>query len=84
MANMRNDEMRRFDGDMPGKELTLEFKMTMGEATDYRITDQLGREVTLADARRLWESGSLSDWNGAFQRLARNDFDIEKTMKEVN
>ena len=43
----------------------------------YRIVDEHKREVSQDEARKLWESGKLSDWNQAFHRLATQfNFDL--------
>ena len=45
-----------------------------------RITDQDGDVVSVKEARKIYESGKLDDWNMAFDRLARHfDFDLEAT-----
>lgn len=37
--------------------------------------------MTLEDAKAAWNSGDISNCNLAFERLARNDFDIEALLQ---
>ena len=48
----------------------------------YTITDQNGVEYTPEQARELFDSGKLTDYNQAFDRLAHDfDFNINE-LKE--
>ena len=52
-------------------------------AGDYSIRNEYGTVVSVEDARKLWESGTLEDWNLAFARLAqRCNFDVEAVKRE--
>jgi hypothetical protein len=49
-------------------------------ASDYRITKMVGNSkatVTLEEAKALYETGAVEDYNLAFGRLIHNKFDIE-------
>lgn len=44
----------------------------------YVIKNQAGEVVPIDDAKAIFESGELDDWNIAFDRLARQfHFDVE-------
>ena len=46
-------------------------------------SDQFGEvSITITEARDLWRAGKVTDCNLAFNRLARNDFDIKATLQE--
>lgn len=67
------DRARRMGDAMRITELNLYLN-----ASDYTITDDTRKTYTPEQARKLWESGKVSNYNLSFYRLASNDFDIEK------
>lgn len=55
-------------------------KLYVESASDYRITKVVGKAITtisLAEARELYDSGQVDDFNYAFARLVHNNFDLE-------
>ena len=59
----------------------IERSLCLNSASDYSIDDENGNKVTIDEARRLWDSGVINNWNIAFARLVANCFDIEKTKQ---
>lgn len=57
--------------------MTKPIALFVNSATDYSIVDGKNRPVTIEDAKRLYESGAVQDYNIAFRRLAELNFDIE-------
>lgn len=53
-------------------------------ASDYRITKMVDTEmmtISLPEAKALYASGVVKDYNIAFGRLVDNDFDVEAVKK---
>jgi hypothetical protein len=44
---------------------------------EVSITNEKGEPVLLEEAKRLWESGSLNDYNLALRRFASLDWNYE-------
>jgi hypothetical protein len=48
------------------------------DSNQNKIYDENGRELSIDEARQLWESGQIEDCNLSFKTLAFFDFDFEK------
>ncbi len=48
------------------------------------IRDNQGTEYTPEEAKQAYEAGKFNNWNRSFMRLANNDFDVEKTLRELD
>jgi hypothetical protein len=49
-------------------------------ASDYRIILQVGKAdaaISLNGARKMWEAGEADDWNMAFDRLVKMNWDLD-------
>ena len=48
------------------------------EHAERRIVDQDREKVSLKKAKKVFEAGTLTDFNLAMQQLANHSFDMEK------
>jgi hypothetical protein len=62
---------------------TNSLTLFLHSGSDYRITDQDGRAYTTEEAKAAWQAGKVTDYNGAFYRLAVHcDFDVEIVKRQ--
>ena len=50
----------------------------------FTICDDASKEITLDEAKSLWETGQIKDSNLSFQRLANMNFDITALKQFYN
>jgi hypothetical protein len=44
---------------------------------NYRFVDEVGKSLTLEEARALWETGTVKEYNFSLRRLVSFDWDVK-------
>ncbi len=56
-------------------------EMYLNSSTDFSIEDDKGKTYTPEEARAVAESGNMRNCNIAFQRLMREDYNLDAVKK---
>lgn len=56
-------------------------ELYLHSGTDFTITDERGEKYSVRRAKEFFETGAVKNYNLAFWRLVRNNFDLEKTKQ---